>query len=137
MSAWYSINGSVRVRRCPEVCEIAAKIREHCDRDFTVNLVPRDADVDEFSIEGAGELPLGCVRELDELLESLGPYALEAAVLTGDYENEPCELVVAPTSEAGVSALSHYRLNQIKPMLQALTDEDRHSLVILMREPDS
>ncbi len=136
MSAWYSINGSVRVRRCPEVYEIAAKIREHCDRDFTVTLVPRDADVDEFSIEGAGEFPLGCVRVLDELLESLGLYTLEAAVLTGEYENEPCQLVIAPTAEAGATALSHYRLNQIKPMLQELSAQDRQSLAIIMREPD-
>jgi len=137
MSAWYSISGTVRVRRCPDVCAIAAKIQEHCDRDFTVSLVPRDAEVDEFSIEGAGEFVAGGVLVLDELLESLGPYTLEAAVLTGEYENEPCELVVAPTAEASVTALSHYRLNQIKPMLQELTAQDRQSLVILMREPDS
>ncbi len=137
MSARYAISGGVRFRRCPEVQATVAKIREHCDPDFTVSLVPRDAEVDEFSIEGAGEFPLGCVRVLDELLESLGPYALEAAVLTGEYENEPCELVVAPTAEAGVTALSRYRLNQIKPMLQELTAQDRQSLVILMREPDS
>ncbi len=137
MSAWYSINGSVRVRRCPEVRAIAAKIREHCDRDFTVGLVPRDAEVDEFSIEGAGEFAAGGVLVLDELLESLGPYTLEAAVLTGEYENEPCELVVTPTAEAGATALSHFRLNQIKPMLQELTAQDRQSLVTLLQEPDS
>jgi hypothetical protein len=137
MSAWYAIGGSIPVRRCPEVDAIAAKIREHCDRDFAVSLVPRDAEVDEFSIEGAGEFAAGGVLVLDELLESLGPYTLEAAVLTGEYENEPCELVVAPTAEVGVTALSRYRLNQIKPMLQELTAQDRQSLVILMREPDS
>ena len=65
---------------------------------------------------------------LDELLVSLGPYAMEAAVLTGEYENEPCELVVAPTAEAGAAALSHHRLNQIKPMLLELTAQDRQSL---------
>lgn len=137
MSAWYAINGSVRVRRCPEVDAIAAKIREHCDRAFTVNLEPGDAEIDEFSIEGAGEFAAGGVLVLDELLESLGPYTLEAAVLTAEYENEPCELVIAPTAEAGATALSHHRLNQIKPMLQELTAQDRQSLVILMREPDS
>jgi hypothetical protein len=137
MSAWYAIGGSIPVRRCPEVDAIAAKIREHCDRDFAVSLVPRDAEVDEFSIEGAGEFAAGGVLVLDKLLESLGPYTLEAAVLTGEYENEPCELVVAPTAEVGVTALSRYRLNQIKPMLQELTAQDRQSLVILMREPDS
>ena len=90
-----------------------------------------------FPSKGRGSSPLGGVLVLDELLESLGPYTLEAAVLTGEYENEPCELVVAPTAEAGATALSHYRLNQIKPMLQELTAQDRQSLVTLLREPDS
>ena len=133
--AWYSISGTVRVRRCPEVDAIAAKIRAHCDRDFAVNLVPMDSEVDDFSIEGTGEFAAGGVLVLDETLESLGPYAVEAAVLTGEYENEPCELVVAPTIEAGATALSHHRLDQIKPMLRELTAQDRESLVTLLREP--
>ncbi len=137
MSAWYAISGSVQVRRCPEVCAIAARILAHCDRDFAVRLAPQDSEFEEFTIEGAGEFAAGGVLVLDELLESLGPYALEAAVLTAEYENEPCELVIAPTSEAGATALSHYRMNQIKPMLQDLTAQDHQSLVILMREPDS
>ena len=95
-----------------------------------------DAEVDEFSIEGTGEFATGGVLVLDETLESLGPYAVEAAVLTGEYENEPCELVVAPTTEAGATALSHHRLDQIKPMLRELTAQDCESLVTLLREPD-
>src|SRR6516225_12231338 len=79
MSAWYAISGTVRVRGCPEVDAIAAKIRAHCDRDFAVNLVPVDAEVDEFSIEGTCEFAAGGVLALDETLESLGPYAVEAA----------------------------------------------------------
>jgi hypothetical protein len=134
MSAWYSISGPVRVRRCPEVCAIAAKIQEHCDRDFTVSLVPRDAEVDEFSIEGAGEFVAGGVLKLDSLIQSLGPHALQAAVLIGEYENEPCVLVIAPTAEAGATALSGHRLNQIKPLLNDLTTEGRESLAILLRE---
>ncbi len=136
MSARYAISGGVRFRRCPEVQATVAKIREHCDPDFTVSLVPRDAEVDEFSIEGAGQFPVGCVRVLDELLESLGPYTLEAAVLTGEYENEPCELVVAPTAEASAIALSHHRLEQIKPLLPELSTQDRQALAALLREPD-
>jgi len=137
MSAWYSINGSVLLRSCPEVDAIASKIRAHCDRDFAVSLEPRDAEIVEFSIEGVGEFAAGGVLGLDELLESLGPYSLEAAVLTGQYEDDPCELVVTPTAEAGATALSHFRLNQIKPMLQELIAQDRQSLVTLLQEPDS
>ena len=134
MSAWYAIGGTVRVRRCPDVETIVAKIREHCDRNFAVNLVPSDAEIDEFSVEGAGEFPAGGVLVFDELLQSLGSYAVEPAVLTGEYENEPCEVVVAPTAEAGAAALSHHRLNQIRPMLLELTAQDRGSLITLLRE---
>jgi hypothetical protein len=98
--AWYSTSGTLRVRRCPELDAIAAKIRAHCDRDFAVDLAPRDAEVDDFSIEGTGESAAGGVLVLDETLESLGPDAVEAAVLTGEYEYEPYELVVAPRTEA-------------------------------------
>jgi hypothetical protein len=42
-----------------------------------------DAEVGEFSIEGTGEFAAGGVLVLNELLESLGPYVVEAAVLTG------------------------------------------------------
>ena len=136
MSAWYSISGTVRVRRCPEVDAIAARIRVHCERDFAVNLVPMDAEVEEFSIEGTGEFAAGGVLVLDETLESLGPYAVEAPVPTGEYENEPCEVVVASSKAAAATALSHHRLDQIKPMLRELTAQDRESLVTLLREPD-
>ena len=136
MSAWYAISGTLRVRRCPEVDAIAGRIQAHCDRDFAVTLVPRDAEIAEFSIAGVGEFAAGGVLVLDELLVSLGPYTLEAAVLTGEYEHEPCELVIAPTPEAGATALSHHRLSQIKPMLLELTAQDRQLLVTLLREAD-
>ena len=130
------MNGTVRVRRCREVAAVVAKIRSHCGQHLTVALAAEDDEMDQFSIEGAGEFAAGGVLILDELLLSLGPHALEGAVLTGEYENEPCELVIAPTAEAGAIALSHHRLNQIRPMLHELNAQDRHSLVDLLRSPD-
>jgi hypothetical protein len=135
MSAWYSINGGFPDRRCQEVNAIVAKIRVCCDRDFAVNLVPSGGEVDEFSIEGVGEFAAGGVLALDELLESLGPYSLEAGILSCQYEEDACELVVASSKEAAAIALSHHRLNQIRPMLQELNAQDRESLVTLLREP--
>ena len=139
MSAWYSMNGTVRVRRCREVAAVVAKIQSHCDQNFTVALAAEaeDDQMDQFSIEGAGEFAAGGVLILDELLLSLGPYALDAAVLTGEYENEPCELVIAPTPEAAFSALSRHRLEQIKPALRELNTEDKKSLVALLTDQDA
>jgi hypothetical protein len=137
MSAYYSMHGTVRVRASPDVDAIVARIREHCDRDFEVALVSVDPQISMFSIEGAGEISSGGILALDELIVSLGPHAVEAAVLTSDYENEPCELVVAPTPETGFSALSRHRLDQIKPALRELTAEDRKSLVPLLTDQDT
>ena len=109
----------------------------HCDRDFAVNLVPVDSETGEFSIEGTGEFAAGGVLELDELIVSLGPHALEPAVLTGTYESEPCELVVAPTEQAARAALSRHRLDQIRPALCELTAEDRKLLVDMLTDRSS
>jgi hypothetical protein len=130
------MNGTVRVRRCREVAAVVAKIQSQCDQNFTVTLAVVDDDESEVSFEGMGELAAFGVLVLDELLESLGPFALEAAVLNGEYENEPCELVTAPTAEAGAIALSHRSLNQIRPMLHELTAQARQSSVTLLRKPD-
>ena len=135
MSANYSMRGTLRVRVGPDVDAIVSRIKDHCDRDFEITLVPVDPEISVFSIAGAGVFAAGGVLALDELIALLGTHAVEAAVLTGEYENEPCELVVAPTPEAARCALSRHRLDQIKPSLRELTVEDRKSLVDLLTDP--
>ena len=134
MSAYYSMHGTLRVRASPDVDAIVARIRDHCDRDFEVVLEQVDSGINVFSIEGAGEFSSGGVLALDELIVSLGQHAVEAAIFAGEYECAPCELVVAPTPEAAFSALSRYRLEQIKPSVCELTDEDKKSLVALLTD---
>ena len=41
----------------------------------------------------------------------------------------------SPSTEAAAIVLSHYRLNQIRPMLQELNAQNYESLVTLLREP--
>jgi hypothetical protein len=134
MSVYYSMHGMVRLRASPDVDAIIARIRDHCDRDFEVVLEQVDSKINLFSIEGAGEFSSGGVLALDELIVSLGPHVVESAVFTGEYECAPCELVVAPTPEAAFGALSRYRLEQIKPSVRELTDEDKKSLVALLTD---
>jgi hypothetical protein len=137
MSAYYSMHGTLRVRASLAVDVIVSRLKEHCDRDFEVALVPVDPEISVFSIEGAGEFSSGGVLALDELIVSLGPHAVEAAVFTGEYESEPCELVIAPTPETACSAISRHRLEQIKPALGELTAEDKKSLVALLTDQDA
>ena len=87
------MNGTVRVRRCREVEAVVAKIEAHCDQNFAVALAAEDDEMDQFSIEGAGEFAAGGVLILDELLLSLGPYALEG-------EFTPTRCIALPASES-------------------------------------
>ena len=91
LTAWYSLSGDVRVRMWHEVEAIIAEIRSHCGRHFAfdVDVIQVDSETDEFSIEGTGEFAAGGRAQLDTLIDSLGPHALEGAVLTGNYDNEP------------------------------------------------
>jgi hypothetical protein len=102
-----------------------------------VEIVPIDDETAEFSIDGSGQFVAGAVLDLDELFGSLGPYTKEPVVLTGQYEDEPRELVVASTGEAGAATLSQHRLSQIKPLLAELTADDRQSLTAWLREAGS
>jgi hypothetical protein len=124
----------LRVRASPAADEITEKIRAHCDRDFAVSLASIDPETSEFSIEGTGEFAAGGVLVLDELIMSLGPHSVQPAVLTGVYEDEPCELMVAQTPQAAQMAMSRHRFDQIRQLLSELTVEDRKSLLTLLAD---
>jgi hypothetical protein len=55
-------------------------------------------------------------------------------VLTGNYDNEPFELAIAPTAEAGAMAVSRHRLSQLNPLMSDLNMEDRESFASLLQE---
>jgi hypothetical protein len=135
MSALYSLTEKLRVRSCPEVQTIVARIRDHCETDFDVELAPTDAGGGRFSIDGAAEFAAGGVSLLEELLISLGPFTREGDVLSGQYDGEPCELVVGSTEEACSLALSCHRLEQIRSMARELVARDRRALVAWLQEP--
>ena len=78
MSAWHSLRGSVRVRRCHEVEAIIAVIRSHRGRHFAfdVDVIPVDSETDEFSIEASPEFAAEGELKLDTLIDSLGSHPL-------------------------------------------------------------
>jgi hypothetical protein len=78
-----------RVRASPDVDAIVARIRNHCDRDFDVTLVPVDPEISVFAIEGAGQFAAGGVLVLDELIMSLGPWPLRRPFSRGITRTSP------------------------------------------------
>src|SRR5271157_3969524 len=129
MSTWYSICGWIRVRKCAEVDDIKKQLGDRCGQGIKVGVSDVEPDQLEISVEGSSLFPRGYVLGIEELLNSLGPFALEGAVFASDSDGQPWEVVVAPSEEAGRVALSQSRLEEIDPLVDDLTAEDRARLV--------
>lgn len=129
MSTWYSICGWIRVRKCGEVDEIIKQLGDRCGQGIKIDVSDVEPDQIEISVEGSSLFPRGYVLGIEELLYSLGPFTLEGAVLSGDCDGQPWEIVVARSEEAGRVALSQSRFEEIDSLVDDLTAEDRARLV--------
>ena len=129
MSSSYTICGWVRVRKCAAVEDIINQLQDRCGQGIKVELTDVEPDQLEVSVEGGSLFPRGYVLGIEELLESLGPFASGGAVFGGECDGQPWEVVVAPSEEAGRVALSQSRLEEIDPLVDDLTAEDRARLV--------
>ncbi len=67
------------------------------------------------------------------MLQGLGPYAREAAIFQRHHELDVCDLIVAPSREAGLIALSRRRLEECRLSIEAMIPEDRARLVEELR----
>jgi len=88
LSAWYLLSGSVRLRRCPEVDAILDELRELRGDEFEVATNDAGPAAITLTFRGGSEFTDAGADELDGLLGSLGPHALEPAVFTGEYDGE-------------------------------------------------
>jgi hypothetical protein len=129
MSSWYTICGWVRVRKCAEVQHIIKRLQDRCGQGIEINAEHVESDQLEIGMEGGSLFATGYAIGIEELLGALGPYALVGAVFGGECDGQPWEVVVAPSEEAGRVALSQSRLEEIDPLVDDLTAEDRARLV--------
>ena len=129
----YFLTGSVRLRKCAEVEPILARVREYRDIDFDITVTEVEGGDIELTIDGCRELNLRGALRLEEQLQGLGPFAREAAIFRRHHELDVCDLIVAPSREAGLVALSHRRLEECKLSIEVLIPEDRARLVEELR----
>ena len=129
----YFLTGSVRVRPCPEVEPILTRLREYRDVDFDIAVTEVESGEVELIIDGCRELNLRGALRLEEQLQALGPYAHEAAIFQRHHELDVCDLIVAPSREAGLVALSRRRLEECRQSIEAMVPEDRASLIEELR----
>jgi hypothetical protein len=129
MTYSFSICGWVRVRKCKEVEVIVTRLAESCSLEIELDVFDVEEDQLQISVEASSVVPSGAPVEIEELLRSLGPYASEGAVFSGECDGQPWEMVVAPSEEAGRVALSQSRFEEIDPLVDDLTVGDREKLI--------
>jgi hypothetical protein len=131
MSSYYSLSGSIRIRDCHEVDDLLERLSQDWGGNFEIDIDhPRPG---EFRVELDGGTLCGDeVPEIEDLVRALGPHALEPAVFRGRFGDQPRDVVVAATEEAGRVALSRFRLGQIAPLVGELTEADRARLVAML-----
>ena len=129
----YFLTGSVRLRECPEIAAILVRILAYRDLDFDITVSEPGGGEVELTIDGARELDDERVNRLEGSLQALGPYASEAAVFRRHHELDTCDVIVAPSPEAGRVALSRVVLEDIRISLGSLVPEDRDRLAEELR----
>jgi hypothetical protein len=88
LSAWYLLSGSARLRRGPAVDAILDGLRELRGDEFEVVTTDAGPGAIDMTFRGGSEFTDDGADELDGMLGSLGPHALEPAVFTGEYDGE-------------------------------------------------
>jgi hypothetical protein len=133
MSAWYSLSGSIQVRQCPEAEAVIARLKDHRDGGIEVDVHESAPGVLAVSLGGGALISGDGARNCDELVQSLGPYVTEPAIVETVYESEACDLVVARSEAEAEETLSRHRVAQIELLLREVTPEDRAKLADRLR----
>jgi hypothetical protein len=93
------MSGSVRLRRCPEVDGVLDELRDLRGDEFEVRLVDAGPGAIDLTFRGGSEFTDDGADELDGMLRSLGPYVLEPAVFTGEYDGELRVIAIDPAGK--------------------------------------
>jgi hypothetical protein len=114
LSAWYLLSGSARLRRGPAVDAILDGLRDLRGDEFEVVTTDAGPGAIDLTFRGGSEFTDEGADELDGILQSLGPHALEPAVFTGEYDGELRVIPVdpadwSPASPAGIPNLGIVR----------------------------
>jgi hypothetical protein len=128
VSAFYEIYGTIRVRKCPKAIAIIARLEDFPQYGIELDINKCEPGILAVSLEGGSSFAAGEVLDFDKLLQSLGPYVVEPAILITDYEGDEGELIVARSDVESTEMLSRHRVDQIEVLLRDVTPEDRAKL---------
>jgi hypothetical protein len=95
------LSGEVRLRRCPEVDAILEELRDLRGDEFEVATTDSGPGAIELKFRGGSEFTDDGADELDGMLRTLGPHALEPAVFTGEYDGELRVIAIDPADWSG------------------------------------
>jgi hypothetical protein len=133
VSAFYQIAGTIRVHRCPEAGAIIDRLRGYLDGGIEVDVHECAPGVLEVLLGGGALVSGAGAREFDELVQSLGPYVAEPAIIETVYESEASDLVVVRSDAEAAELLGRHRVDQIELLLREVTPEDQAKLADRLR----
>jgi hypothetical protein len=134
LTDWYSLSGRILLRHRPEVGAIIAQLRELGQDGIGVVTRELGRDRIELTVQSHAGLAEAAVRELERLLGSLGPFAMDAEIFEGQFNHLPREVVVVRPGDDGRVLLSGYRLRQVQDLIGDLVPDHRAWLIDLLRE---
>ena len=133
METPFFLTGAVRVRKCAETEAILARICRYRDVDFDIGITEVAGGHIELTIDGCRDLTDRGSQQLEEQLQALGPFAREAVVFRRIHDLDACDVIVAPSREAGLVALSRVNLEDCRYLIRAMTPDDRATLAEELR----
>jgi hypothetical protein len=94
------LSGEARLRRCPKVDAVLDELRDLRGDEFEIATTEAGPGAIDLKFRGGSEFTDDGADELDSLLRSLGPYALEPAVFTGEYDGELRVIAIDPADKS-------------------------------------
>lgn len=124
MNNFTSVTGVITVRACPETTRVLEDLRVLVapldEKNIRCRALPeRGPNILRIDLEAAGYASPAHVQEIDDKIRELGPYAVEAAEITGSHG---CFFV--GTEEQVVQAESQDALERIHHLASRLEEND-------------
>jgi len=131
MGVWYSMEGTVKTKACPEVVEIVERFNDESSTELTAHYQDKGDGTAEVEFEGGHQCSIGSPDELDTIAKELGPYTTEPAMLTTVLDDDEIRMFIGKEEDKAATE-SNDALEEIKELLQHLTAGDKVKLKQLL-----
>jgi len=129
MSAWFSLNGMLVVRKSPDIEDTIKELRELLNEDG-LEVKEQEATI-TLDFHESNDHGYGVVSNIASLLAGLQPYVIGAAALDATLDDDKFLIVVGETeAKAQVDLSETLLVNRVLPHINYLTDQAARRLIV-------